>query len=174
MNLANTAIKSESGAVDVRGKGMLNGDDESTIIGSPQKVLQSALAALNQGRFSKVVKHFDRDGCFRFSDHALGLEFTDKVRLTEFFKKSRELFSCTTLEVISLFEDGEHAIAEWKLTATETMPNGSNSYRFPSSLIGATIVHVEKGKVVRWSDYYDENSSLRISLGAFFTDWIEY
>jgi ketosteroid isomerase-like protein len=145
-----------------------------TIIPAPQQILQSALAALNQGRSSEVVKHFDEDGCFRFSDHALALEFMDKARLTEFFEKSSELFPDTTLEVISLFEDGEHAIAEWKLTATQTVPYGSISYRFPISLLGTTIVHVEKGKIVRWSDYYDQSSSRRMSLGAFFTDWIEY
>jgi limonene-1,2-epoxide hydrolase len=42
------------------------------------------------------------------------------------------------------------------------------------SLFGATIVRVEKGKITQWSDYYDQSSSRRMSLGAFFTDWIEY
>jgi limonene-1,2-epoxide hydrolase len=179
MSIANTAIKPESKAVDVRRKTVLHGDDELTIMAAPQQVLpqqilQSALAALNQGRFSEVVKHFDVDGCFRFSDQGLALEFTDKARLTEFFEKSRELFPDTNLEIVSLFEDGEHAIAEWKLTATQTVPYGSISYRFPISLLGTTIVHVEKGKIVRWSDYYDQSSSRRMSLGAFFTDWVEY
>jgi ketosteroid isomerase-like protein len=174
MKIANTVIKPNSEVVDLRGKSVLHGDDELAIISAPQQILQSALAALNQGRSSEVVQHFDEDGCFRFSDHALALEFMDKARLTEFFEKSRELFPDTTLEVISLFEDGDHAIAEWKLTATQTVPYGSISYRFPISLLGTTIVHVEKGKIVRWSDYYDQSSSRRMSLGAFFTDWIEY
>jgi hypothetical protein len=94
--------------------------------------------------------------------------------LTEFFEKSRELFPDTTLELISLFEDGEHVIAEWKLTATQTVPYGSITYRFPISLLGMTIAHIEKGKIVRWSDYYDQSSSRRMSLEGFFTDWIEY
>jgi hypothetical protein len=179
MNIANTVIKPESEAVDLRGKTVMHGDDERTIIAAPrqilpQQILQSALAALNQGRFSEVLKHFDQDGCFRFTDQALALEFTDKIRLTEFFEKSRQLFPDTTLEVISLFEDGEHAIAEWKLTATQTVPYGSISYRFPISLLGTTIVHVEKGTIVRWSDYYDQGSSRRASLAALFTEWIEY
>jgi hypothetical protein len=172
MSVANTVIKPESEAVDLRGKSVLHDDDELTIIAAPQQILQSALAALNQARFSEVVKHFDQDGCFRFRDHALALEFTDKARLTEFFEKSSELFPDTTLKVISLFEDGEHAIAEWKLTATQTVPYGSISYRFPISLLGTTIVHVEKAKIVRWSDYYQ--SSSRMSLGAFFRHRIEY
>ena len=45
--------------------------------------------------------------------------------------------------------------------------------RIQSSLFGATIVRVENGKIVEWSDYYDQSSSRRMSLGAFFTDWIE-
>jgi limonene-1,2-epoxide hydrolase len=179
MKVADTVIKPESEAVDLRGKSGLHGDDELTIIAAPQQILpqqilQSALAALNQGRFSEVVKHFDLDGCFRFSDQALALEFTDKARLTEFFEKSRELFPDTNLEIISLFEDGEHAIAEWKLTATQTLPYGSISYRFPISLLGTTIVHVEKGKIVRWSDYYDQAAARRVNLAAYFTEWIEY
>jgi ketosteroid isomerase-like protein len=174
MKVADTVIKPESDAVDLQGKSGMHGDNELTIIAAPQQILQSALAALNEGRFPEVVKHCDEDGCFKFCDHALALEFTDKARLTEFFEKSRELFPDTTLEIISLFEDGEHAIAEWKLTATQTVPYGSISYRFPISLLGTTVVHVEKGKIVRWSDYYDQSSSRRMSLGALFTDWIEY
>ena len=174
MNIANTVIKPESETVELRGKIVLHSDDELTITAAPQQILQSALAAFNQGRFSEVVKHFDRDGCFKFSDHALAIDFMEKARVTEFFEKSRELFPDTTLEVISFFEDGEHAIAEWKLTATQTAQYGSISYRFPISLPGTTVVHVEKGKIVRWSDYYDQSTSQRMSLGAFFTDWIEY
>jgi ketosteroid isomerase-like protein len=137
------------------------------------RILQSALAALNRGKFLEVVQYFDMDGCFRFSDHALTLEFTDKARLTEFFEKSHELFPDATLEVISLYEDGEQAVAQWKVSATQTVPYGSISYRFPIYLFGVTIVRVEKGKITQWSDYYDQTSSRRMSLGAFVTDWIE-
>jgi hypothetical protein len=73
MNIANTVIKAESEAVDLRGKTVMHGDAELTVIAAPQRVLQSALADLNRGRFSEVVKHFDQDGCFRFSDQALAL-----------------------------------------------------------------------------------------------------
>jgi hypothetical protein len=151
----------------------LRADEGSLPVSSSIRVLQSALAALNQGKFLKVVQYFDTDGCFRFSDHALSLEFTDKARLTEFFEKSSELFPDTRLEVTSLCEDGEHAVAQWKVSATQTVPYGSISYRFPISLFGATIVRVEKGKITQWSDHYDQTSSRRMSLGAFFTDWIE-
>jgi hypothetical protein len=118
------------------------------------------------------VEQFDEP--FTFNDHALALEFTDKPRLTAFFEKSRELFPDSTLEIVSLFESGDHAIAQWKLSATQTVPYGSISCRLPISLQGSTIARVEHGKIVEWSDYYDQSSSRRVSLAAFFTEWIEY
>jgi hypothetical protein len=84
---------------------------------APQHILQSVLTALNNGKISEAVDEFDDD--FTFNDQALGLEFTDKTRLTAFFQKSRELFPDTVVEVISTFESGDHVIAEWKLTATQ-------------------------------------------------------
>jgi hypothetical protein len=65
----------------------LTADEDSPPISRPIRILQSALAALDQGKFLEVVQYFDTDGCFRFSDHALTLEFTDKTRLTKFFTK---------------------------------------------------------------------------------------
>jgi hypothetical protein len=131
------------------------------------------LAALNEGRISEVVAQFD--DCFEFNDHALTLEFADKTRLTEFLEKSRELFPDTVLEVVSLMESGDHAVAEWKLTATQTVPFfGNTSYRLPISVFGATIIRVNHARIVEWSDYYDQSLSRRISLAAFFTEWIEY
>ena len=150
MNLANTITGPESLADNWRAKGVA-GDDKATIGSTPQQILQSALAALSNGQISEVVEHFaDR---FRFNDHALTLEFRDKLRLTEFFEKSRELFPDTTLGVVFLLEDGDHAIAQWKLSATQTVPYGSISYRFPISLFGATIVRVENERIVQWMDY---------------------
>ena len=150
----------------------LPGDDDSSPVGGSLRTLQSALAALSKGRLSDVVEQFaDR---FIFNDRALTLEFTDKARLTEFFEKSRELFPDAKLEVVFLLESGDHAVAQWKLTATQTAPYGSISYRFPVWLYGATIVRVEDGRIVEWSDYYDEGSSRRFNLAAFFTEWVEY
>jgi len=83
-------------------------------------------------------------------------------------EKSRELFPDTALEIVSLFEGRDYAIAQWKLSATQTVSYGSISYRFPIFLLGATIVRVENGKIVRWSDYHDQSSSRRMGLPAFF------
>jgi hypothetical protein len=141
-------------------------------VGSALQILQSALAALSEGRVSELVEQFDDR--FKFNDNALTLEFTDKARLTEFLQKARELFPDTALEVLSLMESGDHAIAEWRLTATQTVPYGSISYRFPISVRGSTIARVQHGRFMEWSDYYDYVSSRRTGLAALFTEWIEY
>jgi hypothetical protein len=161
MNGTNTLTKPESFAVD-----------ELTILNSPREILQSALAALSEGRVSDAVEQFDDR--FKFNDHALTLEFTDKPLLTEYLEKSRELFPDTRLEVIVLFESGDQAVAQWKISATQTVPYGSMSYRFPISLYGATIARIENARIVEWSDYYDQGSSRRFSLAGLFTEWIEY
>jgi hypothetical protein len=71
-------------------------------------------------------------------------------------------------------ECGDHAIAEWKLTATQTVPYGSNSYRFPILVHGSTIAQTKNGKITRWSDYYDQNASRRDKLSELFSERIEY
>lgn len=147
-------------------------EDESNPATGSLRLMESAFAALSEGRISELVEHFDEP--FIFKDHALTLEFTEKTRLTDYFQKARELFPDSRLQVVSIKESGNHAIAEWKLTATQTVPCGSMSYRFPVSLHGATIACVENERIVEWSDYYDQSSSRRTSLAAFFTDWIEY
>jgi hypothetical protein len=81
-------------------------------------VLRSVFAALNQRNISRAVDQFADD--FAFNDYALDLEFTDKGRLTEFFQKATELFPDTVVELVSTFECDDYAIAEWKLTATQT------------------------------------------------------
>jgi steroid delta-isomerase-like uncharacterized protein len=152
---------------------VLPDDGDSTLLNAPRAILQSALAALGKGRISAVVTRFDDR--FKFNDYALTLEFTEKTRLTEFLEKSRELFPDTALEVASVMESGDHAIAEWKLTATQTVPFfGNTSYRLPISVRGSTVIRVEHGRIVEWSDYYDQSSSRRMNLAAFFTEWIEY
>jgi hypothetical protein len=76
------------------------------------------------------------------------------------------------VEVTTTFESGDHVIAEWKLTATEIV-----SYwiqlQVPISLSGISVAQIDNGRIKRWSDYYDEKTSRRVSLAAFFTDEIE-
>jgi len=149
----------------------IQSDTAVTAVSNPKYILQSVLTALNHGKISEAVDQFDED--FTFNDHALGLEFTDKRRLSEFFQKSRELFPDTVVEVISTFESGDHVIAEWKLSATQTV-----SYwiqlQVPISVRGVSIAEIENGRITHWSDYYDEKTSRRMTLASLFTDWIEY
>ena len=140
---------------------------------APRSILKSTLDDLDAGRVFEAVAHFDEG--FKFNDHALALEFTNEHRLTEFFQKARELFPDTRLEVIALMESGDHAIAQWKLTATQTVPSyGSLTYRLRVSLHGSTIARIRDGRIVQWSDYYDQSSSWRAGLASCFTEWIEY
>ena len=151
---------------------VLTGDYDSTAGNSSRSILRSALDALSDGQVSEIVSQFAER--FKFNDHALALEFMEKARLTEYFQKSRELFPDTSLEVVSLIESGDRAIAEWKLSATQIVPFDSIRHRSRVSLFGSTIVRVESGKIVEWSDYYDQASSRRMSLASYFTEWVDY
>ena len=128
-----------------------------TIVKKPQEILQSALVALREGNTSKGLEHFDDR--FTFNDRTLHFKFTDKLRLKEFFENSRQLFLGTTLETVFVLAEEDHAVALWKLSAAQTFPDDSISYRSPISLFGSTIVRVENERIVQWSEYYD---------------WIEY
>src|SRR5262245_13513284 len=109
-------------------------------VSGSKPILQSVLNALNEKRIAEAVAQFDDH--FTFIDHALDLEFTDKSRLIEFFQKARELFPDTVVEVDSSFQCDDRAVAEWKLTATQTVPYyGSMRLRIPISLRGTSIVH---------------------------------
>jgi len=149
----------------------IKSDTAVTAVSNPTYILQSVLTALSHGKISEAVDQFDDD--FTFNDQALGLEFTDKGRLSEFFQKSRELFPDTVVELISTFESGDHVIAEWKLTATQKVSNWIQ-LQVPLSLAGVSIAEIENGRITHWSDYYDEKTSRRVTLASLFTDWIEY
>src|SRR5262245_38319431 len=148
-------------------------DIASIGVSVPNRILQSVLDALNAGKISQAVYQFADH--FTFTDHALDLEFTRKERLARFFQTTREVFPDSVVEVDSTFQCGDYAIAEWKLTATQTVPYyGSTSLRVPISLPGTSIVRVENGKITHWSDYYDQGRSRRFSVAASFAEWIEY
>jgi SnoaL-like domain len=151
----------------------MNPDIASIGVDAPGRILQSVLAALNEGEISNAVDQFDEH--FTFTDHALDLAFTHKERLVKFFQQSRELFPDTIVEVDSTFQCGDYTIAEWKLTATQTVPYyGSTTLRVPIFARGTSIVHCENGRITHWSDYYDQIRSRRFSLAAMFAEGIEY
>jgi len=139
---------------------------------TPVQLLQTVFAALNARNIHRAIDQFVDN--FVFHDNALDLEFTNKERLTEFFRKSFELFPDTAVELVCTFECDDYAIAEWKLTATHTEAFGSLSHRSRIALLGSTIVQAKHGRIIRWSDYYDQLASRRTKLGAFFEEWVEY
>src|ERR1700739_4904167 len=84
------------------------------------RILQIALADWRQGNFVEVADQFNDQ--FTFTDHALGLEFQDKGRLTEFLAKMRERFPDAERKDNTLFSGGERALSEWTVTATQPGP----------------------------------------------------
>ena len=142
-----------------------------TVAKARSDILDSMLAALSDGKVTEFVERF-ADDC-KFTDHALNLEFTDKGRLSEFLTKSRELFPDTVVKVRSTFESEDYAIAEWTVTATETVTYGSMQGRFPISFSGVSIAQICDESIVRWTDYYDMANSRRVGLAGHFTDWVE-
>jgi steroid delta-isomerase-like uncharacterized protein len=140
--------------------------------GASHRILQIALAAWTQGNFVEVVDQFN--GQFTFTDHALGLEFKDKGRLTEFLAKIGERFPDSERKANIIFGSGDRVIGEWTLTATQTEPFlGGRLRKVPICARGVSIVQIKNGKITQWSDYYDQLKSRRYGLASWFTEWIE-
>ena len=147
-------------------------DNASVEATTSDRILQIALAAWRQGNFVEVVDQFDDQ--FTFTDHALGLEFKDKGRLTEFWVKIRERFPDSKRSDNTIFSSGDRVISEWTLTATQTEEFlGGRLRKVPICVRGISVVQIKNGKISRWSDYYDQLKSQRYGVAALFTDWIE-
>jgi limonene-1,2-epoxide hydrolase len=135
---------------------------------SPQRVVSAVLRQLNQEQIEDAVAYFTTD--FRYKDHGIGLEFRDKERLTEFFRKTRELYPDYFLQADQTFVSCEHVITQWTLQVTITGLTG----RIPISIAGVSIVRTDNGTIADWADYYDGLTSRRTALAAHFTEWVEY
>ena len=133
-----------------------------------ESLVRSVLTALREGQIDNAVNHFGEQ--FAFNDYGIGLEFRDKARLTEFFMKRRELHPDPLLLTDTIFVSGDHVISEWtqQYIPTEAFLPGPS--KVPISLRGASIVRIEHGKIVRWSDYYNGLKSQRTVLALYFTD----
>ena len=151
-------------------------NDASVDATSPDRVLQTALTALRQGNFVEVLDQFNDQ--FTFTDHALGLEFKDKGRLTEFWVKIRERFPDSKRSDNTIFSSGDRVISEWTLTATQTEPFfgepvfGGRLRTMPICVRGISVVQIKNGKISQWADYYDQLKSRRYGITAWFTEWI--
>ena len=94
--------------------------------------------------------------------------------MTEFFRKTRELYPDSLLLTGAILVSGDHVVCEWtqQYTATAALiPSGP--LRVPISLHGTSVVQIENGEITRWSDYYDGLISRRTALASYFTDPIE-
>ncbi len=120
----------------------------------------------------EVVDQFNDQ--FTFTDHALGLEFKDKERLTEFLAKIRERFPDSERKATTLFSSEDCVTSEWTLTATHTEPFlGGRLRKVPICVRGVSVVQIKNGKISQWSDYYDQLQSRRYRVAALFTEWME-
>ena len=120
---------------------------------SAQRVVSAVLRQLNEEQIEDAVACFTTD--FRYKDHGIGVELKDKDRLTEFFRKARELYPDYFLQTEQTFASGEHVITQWTLQVTITEP-------------------FYNGKIADWVDYYEGLTARRTALGAHFTEWVEY
>jgi hypothetical protein len=145
----------------------------SSEVGANGRVLLSVLAALSEGKAAEAADQFDEH--FAFNDQALGLEFSDKGRLSEFFQISRELFPDSVVEADAISECRDRTVVQWTLKATQDVSYGGFGHRRVSIFLrGVSIVHLKNGRVTKWSDYYDQLASRGSGLAECFTEWIEY
>jgi len=134
-------------------------------------VVLTVLTHLKNEKVDDAIALFAEE--FRFNDHGIGLEFKDKGRLAEFFRKNRELYPDTLLQSDTVFVSSDDVIIEWTLQATLTEPfYGGVLRKVPVSVQGASIVRTENGKIISWSDYYDGLASRRTALASYFTEWV--
>jgi steroid delta-isomerase-like uncharacterized protein len=140
---------------------------------APEKMVLAVISHLNKGEIDDALALFADQ--LSFKDHGIGLEFNEKDRLAEFFRKTRELYPDTLVRTETIFVSGQHALAEWTLQATLIEPAfGNCGWKVPISLHGASVVRTENGRITSWSDYYDGLISRRTALASYFTEWIEY
>ena len=147
-------------------------DNPSADATTPNGILHAFLAAWWHGNVGEAADQFsDR---FTFIDHALGLEFKDKERLTEFLAKAREFFPDTQRTDNTIFSSEDGVISEWTLTATLSEPFlGGLMRNVPIRVQGISVVQMQNGKITRWSDYYDQQTARRYGLASRFTEWTE-
>ena len=140
-------------------------------IAAPGELVCTVLMHLENEKISDATPCFAEK--FEFKDRGIGLQFKNRERLAEFFRKTRELYPDSSLETDTILVSGEHVITEWTLKTTITEPfYGGLSRKVPVALHGASIVRIQDGKIADWSDYYDGLTSRRTALASYFTEWV--
>lgn len=107
-----------------------------TATAAPDKIVLAVVSYLNEGQIDDGLALFADE--FSFKDRGLGLEINTRDRLTEFFKKTLELYPDMFLQSETMFVSTAHALTEWTLQTTLTEPFAGNLTRkVPISLRGA-------------------------------------
>jgi steroid delta-isomerase-like uncharacterized protein len=134
-------------------------------------VVLIVLEHLRNGKIEDAIACFAEE--FSFKDHGVDLEFSNKERLAEFFRKAQELYPDSLLQTDAIFVSSDRVITEWTLQANVTEPGYYAGVSPTVSAHGASIVRMENGKITEWADYYDELTSRRSALASYFTEWVE-
>ena len=135
-----------------------------------EDVVLTVVTHLEKGEIDDAIDLFAAE--FTYKDHGIGLEFTNKERLAEFFQKTREFFSDFSLQIDSILMSVDHVVGEWTLHTAVTEPFYAGlSRKVQILLAGVSVVRTKNGKITDWSDYYDGLTSRRTALAAYFTDW---
>jgi len=135
---------------------------------APQIVVSEVLRQLNQEQIDDAVTCFAMH--FRYKDHGIGLEFRDKERLTEFFRRTRDLYPDYFLQADQTFVSGEHVITQWNFSHYHRAFLRWTDQKIPISIAGVSIIRTDNGKIADWADYYDGLTSRRTTLAAHFTE----
>ena len=100
-------------------------------------VVLNVLERLRNGRIEDAIACFAEE--FSFKDHGVDLEFKNKERLAEFFRKARELYPDSSLQTNAIFVSGEHVITEWVLQYTIMEPFYMGKYTITQAQYEAVI-----------------------------------
>ena len=136
-------------------------------IGSTEAIVLNLLSALDEERIDSAVEFFSHS--FVLHDYALGLVFSDRAGLTDFFSKRRKLFPEVHFHLQSLLVDGDTAVLRWILEGFAAAGSyGQRECKVRVMANRASIVECDSGKIATWSDYYDGPGSMRTSLLTYF------
>ena len=109
------------------------------------EVVLTALEHLKKDEITDVIGCFAKK--FQFNDRGIGLEFNSPRRLAEFFRRTREFYPNSSLQIDKVAVSGEHVTTEWTLRFTVTEPfYGGMSRRVPIVLRGSPSSRQRMGR----------------------------
>jgi ketosteroid isomerase-like protein len=136
------------------------------------ELVVAVVTHLNRGDITDAMACFADE--IRFTDRGLQLQFTNRRRLSEFFRKTRELYPDSLMQTDRILVSGVYLASQWTIRTTVTEPfYGGLPHTVPITVHGVSIVRTKDGRITEWTDYYDGPSSRRTALGAYFEEWVE-